>query len=216
MSNIIEKITLYDLLGYTVPGTILVTIWGYVYLNNICMIDSFLDCCKDYAGYLFTALFICGYVIGIAISELTYILSKIIEKREWFMKENEIGIIGYNIIAKALKQAGLIQDENEIKNMKDAQKYIRCIYGIMQADSKYSRLHNYASSELICRNLSFVALNCGIAVFCVTNKYIAILFGIILAGIYMERWKKQHWRKKFYTVSWFVDKYLNSSSPKGY
>lgn len=209
MSNIIEKITLYDLLGYTVPGTILLSIWGYVYLVSINQEVRFFICYRNYAGYLLAALVVLGYVIGIAMSEITYIVAGKIEKMKWFKSENEINKIGHTVIARALKQAGMISNENEIPNMEAVEKYMRYMYGIIQVDTKYGRLHNYASSELICRNMSFAAFTCGIAVFIVAREWIVILCGIILTGAYLCRWRKQYWRKKFYVVSWFVEKYTN-------
>lgn len=209
MSNIIEKITLYDLLGYTIPGTILLSVCGYVYLVSIGQEVSFFVRYRNYTGYLMAALIILGYVIGIAMSEITYCVAEKIKNDKWFNSKNKIEKIGYTTIAKALKRAGMIQDENVISNFETLENYIKYMYGIIQVDSKYARLHNYASSELICRNMSFVAFTCGIAIYFVVRECTVIICGIILTGAYMCRWRKQYWAKKFYTVSWFVEKYTN-------
>lgn len=211
MSNIIEKITLYDLLGYTLPGTVLVGAWSCAYLISagweLC---SFAEC-KDYAGYILAALLVSGYAIGIALSEVTYLCSKWIEKTEWFQNGNEIDKIGYTVIAEALANAGLIQKTNETSNKAAVKKYMKTMHAMTQTDSRYSRLHNYASSELLCRNLAFDALGCGAAVFKVTGNVAAVLCGIFLAVVYIIRWRKQYWNKKYYVVSWFVEKYRKAS-----
>ena len=64
MGDLIEKITLYDLLGYTLPGGVLV---GTVICTNMNLFEKKLIIYGDYAIYIFL-LFICiSFICGIVV-----------------------------------------------------------------------------------------------------------------------------------------------------
>lgn len=205
MSEVIQKITLYDLLGYTIPGTILVSVSIYLFyfkdlLNLITNYDQF-------AGYLFAALIVSGYICGLAIAEVFAILFSLPVKSKWFSKGNGIEDIGYDIISDALTRAGILKNSTRIQDLRSTMKYMGYIYGIIQADSKYSRLHNYASLELVCGNMAIVSIACfGLYAYAV-GKWQMVMIGLLFGCIFFANYHKLYWRKHFYVLCWFVEKY---------
>ena len=87
MSEVIQKITLYDLLGYTVPGTILVSVYFYLFYlkDHLDLITKY----GQFAGYLFAALIVSGYICGLAIAEVFAILCSLPVKSKWFARSEE-------------------------------------------------------------------------------------------------------------------------------
>lgn len=61
--EVLQKITIYDLLGYTVPGTIMVGVL------EVCFFSSWLFD-EKYLGYICGATILLGYVLGMMIAEM--------------------------------------------------------------------------------------------------------------------------------------------------
>lgn len=209
MVEVLQKITLYDLLGYAVPGTILVGVIGVSFLSG----EPDLEKYADYAGYICAAGILIGYVLGIAISEVTDIICKVLKKGKYF-KKNDINIPDYTIIAENLEKAGAIRDKNSINSMDEATFYSGYMYNDIQVEAKYSRIHNYASAELICKNMAFVSFVSAIILgICSSDmKVCIILIGWGLSALFLRRWKRNLFRKEAYAIHWFVQKHRDEQS----
>lgn len=213
MSSVIEKITLYDLLGYAIPGTVFIGLIGWACVMRWDI--DFLEKYKDYTGYVIAVWLVLGYVFGIVISEImSSFFELFIKDSGWFQKRSAIVGNDYKAIAKALVKAGLIQNKKEIQSMNDAMKYMTYMYSIIQSDPKYNRVHNYASLELLCKNMAFVfGVGSIAALWCIKECCILIvLLALFLISSFMfaRRWRKVYWKKRSYTISWFVDKYVKN------
>lgn len=204
--EILQKITLYDLLGYAVPGTILAGI------AECCYFSEHVDWknLSGYIGYICAITILLGYVIGIAISEATDLIYTFLKKQGLFKMSN--AFLDYTVIAAALEKAGAITDRNSIKSIDDTYHYFTYMYSDIQTDKNYSRIHNYASAELTCKNMAFVVLAATIML-CVRKIIplpILIIAGIILELLFLRRWNRQRSRKEMYTVQWFVQKHAST------
>lgn len=206
--EVLQKITLYDLLGYAVPGTVLVIGAG------ACMLGETEDMSLygDYAGYISAGIILLGYILGIAISEMSEFLGSFIKKTTWFQKKKRAGNLDKEVVADALEKAGVLKNKSDALSSEKLNSYSTYMYSEIQADSNYSRIHNYASAGLTCRNMALVALLLTI-VWCMnleTHKICTGFAGIFLAWMFLRRWRKQCWKKEEYTVNWFVQKHIKS------
>lgn len=218
--EVLQKVTIYDLLGYTVPGTILVGVIEMCFFYSQLFGDEY----KNYAGYICGATILLGYVAGMFIAELTNVFLERRCIKKLFENKEELNNIGYATILKALEKAGVMEQtssfapENQVVQInqeEQVKKYYRYMYADIQADSKYSRIHNYASSELVCKNSSFVFL---ISTILILGSQCESLemgegIGILIVGIagttlLFRRYLKQRDQKNAYTLDWFVQKHL--------
>ncbi len=209
--EVLQKMTLYDLLGYAVPGSCMLIILLFN-TENIALGNKLFT---SYAGYLVGAIILFGYVLGIAISEVTdFILSVSIKRTSWFLCGNPLKLY-YERLALALGNAG-IADFKDFTSVQTAEtggdsaalqekvaKYSTYIYSEIQADKTYSRIHNYASAALICKNMAFVTVVSGIVCY---NKHFVLW--IVLAAAFLRRWRKNYWKKEEYAADWFIQKHL--------
>lgn len=239
--EVLQKITIYDLLGYTVPGTILVGIMEICFvLPRLSMQD-----CEKYIGYICAVTILMGYVTGIAISELAGMIFSIIRKlaeiafpkvKTWIekfplavqmlvkkiflkiRKSSEIENIEAAIVTTALINAKIIQGSPQPLTAKDIKKYYGYMYACVQTDANYSRIHNYASSELVCKNLAIVFLISTILLCKFRASMIfrlglttgrVMLIGLVGAIFCAKRGLKQESRKDDYMIDWFVQKYIS-------
>lgn len=193
--ELLQKITLYDLLGYTFPGCTLLYIWNYSEICNTKQ-DSF----------FFIGMFVVlGYLLGIAVSEFGAVLRDILGIR---IKKNLNGKvkIPLEIIKKAFLNAGFISKINEDFNWEIVSERFLEIYADIQADKNYSRIHNYASAELMYKNMAVVSLVCGIRYISEVQKS-ASLICIVVCMLFLHRWRRFYEKKISYSLSWFVQKY---------
>ncbi len=222
MSSLIEKITLYDLLGYSIPGSILIGMAGSAYLIKNNRYQCFYDTYKDSFGYLFSALLVLGYVAGMLIAEITDIIIGACKATLDFDVKEKLKEVDYKSVEKALKKANYMTYENRLRSEEDVLKYLSSMYGDIQSDVKYNRLHNYSSSKLVCKNLAFVSF-CGFIIvlsyliqsfdlmFLPDTNVVKVVF--IICGcctsffLFIRRWKKMYVKTQFYTVVWFIEKY---------
>ena len=78
--------------------------------------------------------------------------------------------------------------------------------GEIQADSQYSRLHNYASAELLYKNMvvvSVLAMGIGVG----QQNMTEIIIGAVSVVLFARRWIRFAERSRGYTICWFVQKY---------
>jgi type IV secretory pathway VirB3-like protein len=235
MNSIIEKITMYDILGYLVPGTLfwVLGVSGKVLeLISNGMIQN--DTMGDYSAVLWVAVTVVAYAAGIALSEVMRwvclvcgwvasplckinFLVLIWEKMKAFFKIESVENRLTQQIKQALEKGHYLSAEDRDGNwtVDDVKKYYKIMYADIQADEKYSRLHSYASSEVFYKNLA-AATAAGVAVdICVFGGgYGGIIalgreraIACILVIAFLVRYKRFEKKKMQYTLSWFVEKY---------
>lgn len=211
MNNFFEKTTLYDWQGYMIPGTLCVVMFGLCFfetsIRNILSDDVF----KDYTLYLVLLILVVGYIVGICLTQIGEIVFAGVEKLSAKIAEGKkygrIGYenIGYENIKKALLQAKVIDSDTVIDSEEKVSWYMGYIYGEIQTNPCYMRIHNYASMELTCKNLSIAILvswamwsfKCG----CHCMQTVAA--GIAVA-LLCCRWDLFNKRKLFYAAAWFT------------
>lgn len=230
MSGFIEKITLYDLLGYTVPGSIFLGMIGFTYAMIKGNMQSIYCTYKDSLGYFFTVLLILGYVTGMLISEITEILLGISRDSISFELKQDLKDKKLNErqVEQALKTAGYMKQGDQIRSLDDVIQYFSSMYGDIQSDAKYSRLHNYASSKLIYKNLAFVSFCGSIMAFVLylakhsgelffpdrDMLYVTVAVAVSVAAgcLFRRRWKRINLKIQFYTAVWFIEKYTSKEN----
>lgn len=199
--ELLQKLTLYDLLVYTLPGTVLLMIWKQEDLQQV-----------SEAGAADIILFLAvGFLTGVMISEIMSWLEKIIEnfhtERQW-KKVCEKYTLSEERIREALQNARIIseisdEDEGEKTN---CARYCMAMFADIQADPKYSRIHNYASAALLYRNMVLTAAFC-MAAGAVRSSCGQIVAGIVGMICFSVRWRKFQIKEVGYAICWFIEKY---------
>jgi len=216
--ELLQKLTLYDLLGYTLSGIIF--LW-------VCVSNGFLPELEQaqYTGgsEYWCALIILGYIAGIVIAELVEFISGGLEKikeirgseKQYWNRIIKIYGISKEELEAALKNAK--KDNNDIAQCNSAgdllYQYRSYIYSDIQTDEKYSRLHNYASAELLYKNMTavFAAASIMAVVQHELPKVIICVIGMICFFIRFMQFKE---RKVGYAACWYIQKYSKPSSPE--
>lgn len=209
MANIMAKFTLYDFLSYTIPGLAVLLSINIEWVIKLYTYDGF----EHFIGYLFLGFILFGYVLGMALSEFAELIcTKIVMKTKWFNSGNEVSKIGFQAIGETLKKANIINDEKDINSEKDVIRYWGYMYADIQANEISSQVHSFISSDLICKNMmiSIFISSCFLCIY--FHSVSIVLGGVVLSMLYLRRWKKQSWRKLFYTTSWFVQKHNSKAS----
>lgn len=203
MGSVLEKLTYYDILGYLVPGMIfwICTVWEKFFL----LPTENLEFLGKLSGFCMLAFIVISYVTGMILSEIARRLSFFVQK--YFANEMCSSILEEAIVKKALKNSGMTESEPT----KIEKEHYRIMYSAIQADSKYSRIHNYASAEILYKNLVVAFLLSMIGRFFLgEQKEISFYYGICIASviIFGLRWKRFSEKKRDYTVLWFTEKYI--------
>lgn len=204
MESFLEHLTLYDLLGYFVPGLFfwILCIAGIVYPMNPEDVKVYME----FESFLMLALVAMSYIMGLVLSEMSRII--VIPFIDWLLKKRK-WIIDDGIIKSALNSSGLMKvtEEEEIGN-----KHIHVMHGVLQTDPKYKRIHNYLSAEGIYKNL-IVALFLNMVIQAGILKtlpgHICWIGGggvLLFLGTRLYRFRI---KDREYTILWFVDKYTN-------
>ena len=219
MSSIIEKITLYDFFGYLIPGATFLSLLIFRFLQDFD--SSFSEVWIEYKFFFIFIFFLWSYLCGIVLSELTRIILSFVNRNFGFSKKfaNEVmqfTNLELNVIGEALDKHGIVKKTEISRNM-DILKYLPIMYSIVQCNDKFKRIHNYASSESMYKNLSAAVFLGGI-------PEVMILFADQCSGRWMigVAWLlssllfiHRSWRflvKKFsYTLVWFLDDCSKSS-----
>lgn len=199
--ELLQKVTLYDLLGYALPGGVVVGLCGWHGIFGEIKYSEFP------LNLLFVLWFVAGYILGIIISEMTEVIKPVDLKKQGFFEDicRHYGI-ELDSLNRALKRAQILEDSKSMGDFKDLEKYEGYIYSIIQVDPKYNRIHNYGSGELLYKNMALAA---GAAVI------LGIRFGVIpemLIGMvgtffFIKRYQRFYKRRTGYTLCWFLDKY---------
>lgn len=215
MDNIVEKITLYDILGYLFPGCILMMMILVSYKK---WTEEMLEKLGDNMGMLYFAFFLVSYLAGIAISETAAIVLAVFKKiifaigKRMEEKENKFG---ENELIFALKKSGIKDDDNTIRNNiqnKSKNVYMKYMYGIVQSCPEYKRIHNYKSACVMYKNLAFVLL-IGDIVMCWNHAANNVIYvgNFVISVILIVRYYRFLKKIDDYTITWFIDKYADLS-----
>lgn len=121
-------------------------------------------------------------------------------------------------IQEALKNAGITDPEEKETNI---DQYMKQMYSDIQSDKEYRRIHNYASAEVMYKNLALAipisaVLLCTYYPDCMWGKGIVLVSGIIGMYISWMRCKRFCGKKQEYTVCWYAEKYLGQPFCLGY
>lgn len=201
--ELLQKLTLYDLFGYTFPGVIaLLLFYGDV---------SYLAEELTLGGLVLLAVL--GYVAGVMITELAECLECLVKKilgeskikAYWEKLCGDYGITDVKV-NDALLQAKLIENAQNDSAGVVARKYRTYMYSEIQTDSQYSRLHNYASAELLYKNMAVTAV-LAIGAGVVQQNTAEIIIGVVSAVLFVRRRICFAERSRGYTLCWFVQKY---------
>ena len=203
MGSVFEKLTYYDILGYLLPGMVFVIISGGAYAFSIG--EDIVERYKDISGFLIMLFIVVSYVIGLILSEFSRIFMIIFDKIKLKMKHIERCYsfpVERSIIVKALKNSNLISgNEEDIKA-----EYFEVMYGVIQTDPKYGRIHNYTSAEIMYKNLMAAILASALIVFFVL-QYKNFWFFIISIAIFLaflNRYRRFYKKNNKNTVIVFV------------
>lgn len=211
MESILEKLTLYDLLGYTIPGSIIIISIKFIIFLNGQSAGQIVSYGYIEAGGMGLVIgIVLSYVLGIAISEVSgWIFELIVKPDKIYAWTEDRMKVTYNEVNAALKKAGLLSGSENINNRKNLENYLERMYADISIDQTYKRIHNYASALVLYRNLFLAFLISAFMVLglCTIDSFLLCIFSIILAIIFLIRSKKFLNKKYKYTVWWFVQKY---------
>ncbi len=203
-----EKITLYDLFGYLLPGCVLNVIIGYAMHEEIYALHEKMQ--GDKSTLFWFGFFIFSYVEGLILSEVSGHIVRQVNKYKRNGEDKDGGTRDKQI-ASALSNY-LQENKKEIleklKNKDDRNFYMAALYFDIQMDSQYNRIHNYASASTMYRNLA-MALVVGMLVlggYRILTIHLTIILsiGIIALGIRSKRFAI---KKKQYALVGFIGKY---------
>lgn len=197
--EVLQKLTLYDLLGYALPGCVLLFFLNSENSENLTKMEA--------GGVLLIIVF--GFLTGIMISEVMrwveMLIGKLFGKKQWNAVWNKYAL-SCERMERALKKAHILDRIGNGADNAFFSKYRTAIYADIQTDSKYSRIHNYASLALLCKNMFLVMLFCMIDGI-IRNSFEEGLFGVIGLCCFGIRWQRFSSKKIGYAICWFLEKY---------
>ena len=215
MNSIIEKITLYDFFGYLIPGSVFMSLLLVRLIQELGS-DGLTDL-KDFKSQLTVLFLLWSYLSGLILSELARVISDFADKRglkdRYVNSVKKTANIDGSMLKEAIKKSKLVENGDLIQNT-DLLNYLPMIYGTVQSDEKYKRLHNYASSETMYKNLTAAVLLGGIPeiLFLPQKLQCGIIAGIVVVWILsvillMRRYYRFRIKKSAYSLIWFIEKY---------
>lgn len=206
--ELLQKLTYYDLLGYTLPGTVLLELLQW----NIH--GGRLRLC--YSTSQWVILIVLGYLTGIIISELAErairggkrVCEKLCTKQVSIQRIcNECGITMEQLADKLKSENMLTKDVAEFKELNG---YMGWIYALVQCDPQ-SRIHNYSTAALLYKNMVPVSIVALVGGFWIRSipEVIAASLGVIAFSMRYSKFSK---KKNGYALYWFMsDKYQKPS-----
>lgn len=215
MSSIIEKITLYDFFGYLIPGSLFTSLLCFRGIQEFG--NSIAEELSEYKSELLLLFFLWAFLFGLLLSEAARIIADFIERR-WLTNRYVSRIrvaanIDLVILGTVIQKSGLA-DNAVIDKDAALERYLPAIYGVVQSDEKYKRVHNYASSETMYKNLSAAVFFGGlIEIIYLFQRYQeGWIWGIITvwvlsAVLLMHRYYRFRIKKYAYSLIWFTEKY---------
>lgn len=215
MNSIIEKITLYDFFGYLIPGSVFMSLLLVRIIQELGS-DGLTDL-KDFKSQLTVLFLLWSFLSGLILSELARVISDFVDKRglkdTYVNSVKKAANIDESMLKEAIKKSKLVENGDLIQNT-DLLNYLPMIYGTVQSDEKYKRLHNYASSETMYKNLTAAVLLGGIPeiLFLPQKLQCGIIAGIVVVWILsvillMRRYYRFRIKKSAYSLIWFIEKY---------
>ena len=215
MNSIIEKITLYDFFGYLIPGSVFMSLLLVRLIQELGS-DGLTDL-KDFKSQLTVIFLLWSFLSGLILSELARVISDFADKRglkdRYVNSVKKTANIDGSMLKEAIKKSKLVENGDLIQNT-DLLNYLPMIYGTVQSDEKYKRLHNYASSETMYKNLTAAVLLGGIPeiLFLPQKLQCGIIAGIVVVWILsvillMRRYYRFRIKKSAYSLIWFIEKY---------
>ena len=215
MNSIIEKITLYDFFGYLIPGSVFMSLLLVRLIQGLGS-DGLTDL-KDFKSQLTVLFLLWSFLSGLILSELARVISDFVDKRglkdTYVNSVKKAANIDESMLKEAIKKSKLVENGDLIQNT-DLLNYLPMIYGTVQSDEKYKRLHNYASSETMYKNLTAAVLLGGIPeiLFLPQKLQCGIIAGIVVVWILsvillMRRYYRFRIKKSAYSLIWFIEKY---------
>lgn len=209
MDSLFEKITLYDFLGYAVPGCVclLMLLAEWILTMPLETLEH-LEAFGVGLGLIFLLL---GYVLGVFLSQVSRsVFDPLVDLWELLCKKirperAERNIVDEETLKSALQKSGLVC--GEIKgNIPD--DYMTLMYGAVQVDPDYKRIHNYSSAACMYKNMAAALMADG-AVWYISgywdNSWICLCF--LIAVFYWVRWRRFEKKKNDYAMVWFIEKY---------
>lgn len=215
MNSIIEKITLYDFFGYLIPGSVFMSLLLVRLIQELGS-DGLTDL-KDFKSQLTVLFLLWSFLSGLILSELARVISDFADKRglkdRYVNSVKKAANIDESMLKEAIKKSKLVENGDLIQNT-NLLNYLPMIYGTVQSDEKYKRLHNYASSETMYKNLTAAVLLGGIPeiLFLPQKLQCGIIAGIVVVWILsvillMRRYYRFRIKKSAYSLIWFIEKY---------
>lgn len=215
MNSIIEKITLYDFFGYLIPGSVFMSLLLVRLIQGLGS-DGLTDL-KDFKSQLTVIFLLWSFLSGLILSELARVISDFVDKRglkdRYVNSVKKAANIDESMLKEAIKKSKLVENGDLIQNT-NLLNYLPMIYGTVQSDEKYKRLHNYASSETMYKNLTAAVLLGGIPeiLFLPQKLQCGIIAGIAVVWIFsvillMRRYYRFRIKKSAYSLIWFIEKY---------
>lgn len=215
MNSIIEKITLYDFFGYLIPGSVFMSLLLVRLIQELGS-DGLTDL-KDFKSQLTVLFLLWSFLSGLILSELARVISDFVDKRglkdRYVNSVKKAANIDGSMLKEAIKKSKLVENGDLIQNT-NLLNYLPMIYGTVQSDEKYKRLHNYASSETMYKNLTAAVLLGGIPeiLFLPQKLQCGIIAGIVVVWILsvillMRRYYRFRIKKSAYSLIWFIEKY---------
>lgn len=214
MDSVFEKITLYDILGYLLPGSVLMLL--LLFGTGPEAILGYLEKWSLENGFLYFVFFLASYLVGIALSELmtrvwkyaSRVRSRLFKGRNGNRKRIEENYSPEQI-AVGLHKMGIEDGATDPTTIVTdfRQRYMRQIYGVIQGKEDYKRIHNYASAYVLYKNVTgalgigtiYILINTGRSylMFCMTCLFLAMVF-----AVRAERFQN---KKEDYAIVWFME-----------
>ena len=194
--ELLEKITLYDLLGYALPGSIVL----YKVMDY--------DGTTEVSTFGIVCFCVLAYVFGITISEISAFITKGVEgicfKRSKLCTKTGVS---KKRVEKALQKANVITDRENLAQDKDVWNYYGNMYSDLQIDKDCGRLHNYAAGVLLYKNVALSAIICGILELTESGIGVNSIVCCIIAFCCAHRWYRVKGKLITYVFNWYVIKY---------
>ena len=209
MDSLFEKITLYDFLGYAVPGCVCLLMLLAEWILTMPL--ETLEHLEAFGVGLGLTFLLLGYVLGVFLSQVSRsVFDPLADLWELLCKKirperAERNIVDEETLKSALRKSGLVC--GEIKgNVPD--DYMTLMYGVVQVDPDYKRIHNYSSAACMYKNMA-AALMAGGAFWYISGywdkSWICLCF--LIAVFYWVRWRRFEKKKNDYAMVWFIEKY---------
>lgn len=211
MDSILEKITLYDILGYFFPGSVL-TLMLLLGGMEQCAFEIMVKW-KDNIAVLHLAFILISYLAGVVLSEVSELAGGCVRK-VFAKKQTTENMLSFfkDQVAEALIRSGKNDTkENIIEQLGKGDTsiyYKKYIYGIIQGCQNYKRIHSYASAYVMYKNIAAALLIGSFILF--VRFHVNGLFcvgGAVLGVLMFRRSHRFNAKKEQYALIWFMEKY---------